>query len=399
MYRFLLLRVLNVTILPLRPLSKLVSLKARLIQQRPRDLSGSRSSDRFVFQQTWALCTLLLLHKHNTDYVVVFDYHDDVVILDAEQNPSTVEAFQVKTSTSNWTVKSLVKREAGKGSPPNLLPSIAGKLYDLKKRLPDDVKLLQFVSNMPVSVKLKKDGKTYRGELHTLFADLDETDATLLKEALKAELCLPGFPELDGVLEFAVTDIPVREHATYGAGRLAEFLNEHFPGKQFSTVPIYKALLSEVALRNNNQHAIASFEELIRHKSISRSTFSSILDTLGITATQITWDEVGERLNSEGYPVTAWSSMKRHWDVAVLDRLTRRDLQYTQMSTLIERACRSLSVSSLSAAVEGVYNEIKPRVKEEWNFTDGYLRSAIALEIYEPSKYEDAGTGFEEGSE
>ena len=376
-----------------------MSLRERLIEQSPRDLSGSRSSDRFVFQQTWALCKILLLHQGSTDYVVVLDHHEDVMILDAENEPFKIEAFQVKTASSNWTVNSLLKREPGKGKPPNLLPSILGKLYDLKKRLPDDVKLLQFVSNTSVSVKLKKDGKTHRDAQHTQFADLDGTEANAISSKLKDEHGLSQQPDLDGILEFAVSEIPVKEHATHGAGRLAEFLDVLFPKKQFSTVPLYKALLSEVALRNNNQRQIASFDDLIVHKSISRSSFNRILSSVGVTSAQTTWQEVGDRLNVEGMPISELTALKKEWDTVVLDRVSRRDLQYTQFSSLIARARRGKDFQKLKDGVANIYAEVSSKLRKEWDFPDAYIKSAIALEIYEPSERKDASSDIAEGKE
>ena len=95
----------------------------------------------------------MLLHKDKTDYVVILDHHEDVVILDSEHQPTCLEGFQIKTAQSNWTIKALLKRESGSGTPPALLPSILGKLYDVKLRFQADVKVLQFVSNEPVSVR------------------------------------------------------------------------------------------------------------------------------------------------------------------------------------------------------------------------------------------------------
>lgn len=321
------------------------------------------------------------------------------MILDGENEPSRIEAFQVKTASSNWTVNSLLKREQGKSKPPNLLPSILGKLYDLKKRLPSDVKLLQFVSNTSVSVKLKKDGKTHRDAQHTKFADLNGTEANAIRCKLKEEHSLPEEPDLDGILEFAVSEIPVKEHATHGAGRLAEFLDALFPKKQFSTVPLYKALLSEVSLRNNNQRQINSFDDLILHKSISRSSFNRILGAVGVTSAQTTWQEVGDRLNVEGMSISELSALKKEWDTVVLDRVSRRDLQYTQFSSLIARACRGNNFQKLQDAIANIYAEVSSQIRKEWDFPDAYVKSAIALEIYEPSERKDASSDAAEGQE
>jgi hypothetical protein len=68
-----------------------------------------------MYQQTWALCHLLLLHEANADYVITFYHHEDVSVLDSETDPKQICGFQIKTNSGNWTVKALLKREKGQG--------------------------------------------------------------------------------------------------------------------------------------------------------------------------------------------------------------------------------------------------------------------------------------------
>jgi hypothetical protein len=82
-----------------------VDLKTHLIQVAPRDRSGSTASDRFVDPQTCALCHLLMLYEAHADYVVTFDHHEDVSVLDSEINPQQISGFQIKTNNGSWTVR------------------------------------------------------------------------------------------------------------------------------------------------------------------------------------------------------------------------------------------------------------------------------------------------------
>jgi hypothetical protein len=161
-----------------------VDLKTRLIQIAPRDRSGATASDRFIYQQTWALCHLLLLHEANADYVITFDHHEDVSVLDSETDPKQISGFQIKTNNGNWTVKALLKRAKGQGKDASLLPSILGKLYDLTTKYPDEVKTLQVVSNESVTVHLKPDGKKSWTRDRTKFEELDAKDQQLIIEGL-----------------------------------------------------------------------------------------------------------------------------------------------------------------------------------------------------------------------
>lgn len=121
-----------------------------------RENSGSRSSNRFDYQKNWSLCELLELHSENTDYLMVFEHHEDVVVIDRQSSPSTATFYQVKTRNSgNWTVGSLTKSK----SKDDKTQSILGKLYENHIHFPDSAERLVFTSNQPFSAKLQSGEK------------------------------------------------------------------------------------------------------------------------------------------------------------------------------------------------------------------------------------------------
>ena len=73
-----------------------VDLKTQFVQKSPRETSGSRSANRFNYQDDWALCKLLEIHNSDDDYVLVLDFHDDIVVLDSASNPKVAIFYQVK---------------------------------------------------------------------------------------------------------------------------------------------------------------------------------------------------------------------------------------------------------------------------------------------------------------
>ncbi len=93
---------------------------------RPRESSGSVSANRFDFQRDWALCRLFELQESGTDYVLVMEHHDDIVLLDSSDAPTAVDCYQVKTADSHWSIKDLLRQKSGKTGKAN---SIVGKMY------------------------------------------------------------------------------------------------------------------------------------------------------------------------------------------------------------------------------------------------------------------------------
>jgi hypothetical protein len=361
-----------------------VDLKTRLIQIAPRDRSGATASDRFIYQQTWALCHLLLLHESNADYVITFDHHEDVSVLDSEIDPKQISGFQIKTNNGNWTVKALLKREKGQGKDASLLPSILGKLYDLTTKYPDEVKTLQVVSNESVTVRLKPDGKKSWTRDHTKFEELDAKDQQLIVEGLTAELGLTGTPKVDGVIEFAKADIPIKGHETHAKGKIVEFLQTLFPDQQFRITAIYRALLSEVTVRNNNDEPVGTYEDFLRLKSISRSRFDVILQESGVSKKVPAWGEVAQRLGTELAPLPLVQGIRQEWDAALLDKLVKRDPPYLQLRELVATACKKYrTCEKLVDLISFAYQDVVSSLKKEWAFSEMYVKACIAVEVYE----------------
>lgn len=328
---------------------------------------------------------------------MTFDHHDDVTVLDSEMDPTSMSGFQIKTAGDNWTIGRLLKRDAGKGTPPSLLPSIVGKLYDLKQRFPEEVRSLVFVSNTCVSVRLKPDGKKAKDQKQTSFDALDSKDQDLIKDALKSEAQLQDDPALSGLLEFIKSDIPLDGHDTYGRGKLAEFLNQRFPTKTFQVHVLFGALLSEVAARNNNHDPIQCFDDFLKHKSLSRGRFSKILEEAGVSEKSVDWPEVSQRLNAEQVPVPYVQSVRQQWDSVTIDRLARRDIPFTKLWQAVEIGCyQHKGVPTLYQLTEAALEDVLPKLRKEWGFCLSYIRTCIIVKSYELEQPEATGPRTEE---
>ncbi|HEY1208963.1 MAG TPA: DUF4297 domain-containing protein [Terracidiphilus sp.] len=362
-----------------------MDLKTRLLNTPPRDLSGATTSDRFEYQRTWALCHLLELHVSEQDYVVIFDHHEDVSVLDSEEQPTSLKGYQIKTKDDGgFTVKALLKREPGAGNQPKQLPSILGKLYDLKLRFPQDVKLLAVVSNASFSLRLRIDGKKHPEVNCVEFADLHQDHRKMIMDGLEAELSTQEPIILDGLLAFSKSDIPLRDHETYARGRLAEFLQKLFPDRKFSIIPLFRALLSEVSVRNNNHEENTSYADLLVHKALSRRRFTEVLKEAGVSAVRVDWLEVLQRLNTEGFPFKQVSSMRREWDAVQLDRLTKRDIPFLRLREAVREAVDlHLGEPRLVDQIYLSYENVAPRLRKEWGFSEAYVKAWIVLEAYE----------------
>ncbi|MGR0480863.1 MAG: dsDNA nuclease domain-containing protein [Candidatus Electronema sp. V4] len=91
------------------------SLAHKLAITKPRENAGSRSANRFDYQKDWAICELLKLYLAQKDFLLILDYHEDIVVLDSESVPKKAIFYQIKSKrTGNWTVAELCRAASGK---------------------------------------------------------------------------------------------------------------------------------------------------------------------------------------------------------------------------------------------------------------------------------------------
>lgn len=56
-----------------------------ILSKLPSDIGGSTADNGFTFQKNWALMELLELEDSGNSYTIIFDYHDDIEILDSDE--------------------------------------------------------------------------------------------------------------------------------------------------------------------------------------------------------------------------------------------------------------------------------------------------------------------------
>jgi hypothetical protein len=362
-------------------LSAHMSLKELLVEKMPRDTSGPLASDRFRYQHNWALCRLLDLHQHHSDYVLTLDHHEDVTVLDSESDPESIQGFQVKTKSSgNWTIAALTKQQEGaKGS----LPSILRKLCELEEQFPTHVTLLQVVSNAPLSAKLE-DGSNAKTKANVRFEELVAKEREAALTSLAKEFASGKSPSIEKIFEFQVSDLSLADHENHTKGKLNAALESLFPGTNYPLSAAYRALMGEITARNNNREQCSSYKDFLTKKSISKSRFDEILKSCGIAPKQPNWLSAESRLNAEHVPFALLQQLKNEWDGAILDRFEKRTTIYLRFWERVRAASESVkNNASLLSALDIALDDIKSHIKAEWAYSDLYIKACVLIYLYE----------------
>lgn len=295
-----------------------MDLKTAFSTQKPRERAGAIAAGRFEFQKDVSLSMLLNYEEANhPDYVFIFDFHEDLVIMDAEASPEDISFYQIKgKKTGNWSLKTLSKTDLDAENNPLL--STLGKLYDCREKFKDKTKKLSFLSNARYKIGLEDKSSSEAKDIIS-GAEICKKDKDLLIANLKKQLALTVDPEIDDFLQLQVLDISLTDSSRHLKGILADFFK-----RRFEIAPdvdtIYQNFLNEITKRSNFQKEIQSYEELLKHKAIPKASFIQWINHIvhQELALKDKWPEIMGQLNSEQVHFTEIKQLKEGWTTFVL---------------------------------------------------------------------------------
>lgn len=122
-----------------------------ILSKLPSDIGGSTADNGFSFQKNWALKKLLELEDSGESYTIIFDYHDDIEVLDSDENANNIDFYQIKTSVNYWTASTLCKKETDAEG--KLKKSFLGKLINHYLEF-ENTRNVYFVTNNSISGSL-----------------------------------------------------------------------------------------------------------------------------------------------------------------------------------------------------------------------------------------------------
>lgn len=296
------------------------SLTNSLLVTRPRENAGSETDSRYNYQKDLALYMLIDLHQASGDYVMLFDYHDDIALLDQETAPQFIDFYQVKTKgAGHWLMSDLILANGSK-------LSILGKLYKNKINFNAHTRSLNFVTNAGLKLTLNS-GKDTAGLSEINAADLKDTVIREVNDKLQKEHGLDELPSFETLTAFKVSPLSLKDSARHCSGALNTLFEKLNPNYSGNTNLAYKKIFNEIKIRTDRTieaSGMAGLEQLIAQKGISKREFEEILRVAGLyrNADQI-WSEINTALLSAGAGIPEINQYKRYWRDAYVRTLNQ----------------------------------------------------------------------------
>ena len=316
----------------------------------PREEAGGRTTDRFHYQWNWALCHLLTLHEAGQDYLVAFEYHDDVIDFDSADDPKAIRFYQIKTRDDDgWTSAKLLHRKNSKSKTGPKPLSIVGKLFLNKLQFPDHTASVSFVTNASLKLPLLHgiDPRKFKA------ADLSSETRDKFIAQIKQEHTLNADPVIDDLILFEQAELILDDHDRQTRARLGDFLEAHYD-QSFRVGAIHRALIGEIMMRGKPRPTSPKdFPEFAKSRCLSRKDFEGFLSYVGVgvQSYENRWLLAHQALQADGSLPFRIAAIRSKWRIHEADRVNGGKPFVRELTKAVKSAISALSVDPVAATL------------------------------------------------
>ena len=362
----------------------------QMIDFPPDDYSGSSSSNRYAYQKNWALYKMLELEQLGRDYMIVMDYHEDIVIIDTSITENNIDFYQVKTKKGNyWKPGDLV--DPDKDTNGNIINSIIGKILKHSINF-TNARDYYFVTDSFLMPRCYVKGKDF-DDSKIPFSKLTKDIQNSFKEKIKREL--EGGVRADVWEHFYISQqqLNIDNYKDTIVGLIQKFIDKNLPKAEISSSTLYDSLYSEIEGVQDYEGYISDEKVLTERKSFKHSDFKVYIEKL---ATFNSYDTKCDRVIDKYLPLAGDEiSMVRGVQFKKILREKIKALLYDynnaeflQLTSTISRLVNEFNDTELTLYNDSNYwtvsNLLAGRLKEQFplkmDLTDDDLIALILLE-------------------
>lgn len=361
----------------------MLSLTDKLEKTPQREVAGSDAYAAFEFQLMFGVELLFEQFDKIDDFAVLFEFHDDIVLLTGAENPSEIEFFQLKHSTKgNWTLAKLT-RNPKKLKSGQKAQSILQKLYGNVREFSGYSKNGQVVSNAYCS----EFGQSESAQFDTM---PDKEQEKLLAHIQSV------YPDAKSncldVIGFRRTELDKTACHELVKGRVHSFLQSKIGGDAFQLEACTNAIVTQCRLKNKKLAADVPgvVSEIVKQKGISRADVELWLTDIASNKNAPEWSFIQTHLGGH------WGFLEannvrlayENFKVEALD--SGNDAQ----NVLVAKIRQALEVSSVSepigAFVDGlITSNGLASVSKDCGYSEAQLKAMVIYEIF---RSQQAGT-------
>lgn len=357
--------------------------------QLPDDNSGSRAENRFGYQINWALKRLLELEELGRDYMIIMDYHEDVIVLDSSSKVENIDFYQIKSKKMDyWLLKELTDGGEPVNEEGTNKLSILGKLLKNSSKF-SKARYFYFVTDSFFSKNIIQPGSiTDKGRLP--FSSFNPSNQKAAKDEIRVQL---GDDIADDVWDrvyFLQKQLSVESYRNELVGAITRFFESKLPNVDIKASTFYDSVIGELEEKQRFEDAITETDVLTTRKSFKHDDFKRYLDGL------INYESYDQKCNTIIYsiiPELSRSEMPLKRKMKFKDLLHNRikaDYHNYSNAEIIQLKGKIKKLTAMEVfmdddatewtAANKVLQEIKKTYNNYMHYDDDYLLSLILLD-------------------
>lgn len=359
-----------------------------LTEQIPDDKSGSRAENRFGYQINWAFKRLLEFEELERDYMIIMDYHEDVIVLDSSSKVENIDFYQIKSKRMDyWLLSQLTEGgEPANEDGTNKL-SILGKLLKNSKKF-SKARYFFFVTDTFFSPNIIQPGAKDSSRLS--LSSFNDGNQKTTKEAVRKQL--KDVPEdvWDRVY-FLQKQLSVENYRNELVGAISRFFEKKLPDVDIKASTFYDAVIGELDEKQRYEDFVTETDVLTTRKSFKHEDFKRYLDGL---INFESYDQKCNRIFNEIIPEVNRKEMslkrKMHFKDLLYNRI-KADYHNYSNSELIQLKGNIKKLTSMVEFMEDedatewtaanrVLQEINKSYNNYMGYEDDYILSLILLD-------------------
>lgn len=356
---------------------KQLNLLALLADEIPRERGGAIGASGFDFQKNWGVSKIIELAGRDEEFLLVFDYHEDTVLLNRIEEAEKVVFFQIKQKEAgNWTHGLLTKTSKTSNS-------ILAKLLKMREKFPDGVAEFRFSTNAPFKVALGDKGEDSSSFDEVSFKDVKNDILKEIVKKLQKEMPDIKIDHVKDHLFYERSKLPLVSTDNACVGLLDKYLTTKYPSHSFRSTDFYQTLFSEVKKKTNNKYSSYSHEWIRENKCISSKDFDGFLKAANqIRPPKDVWAQIEEALNKMSESASMIYKFKIQWSTLYFDVVNGDDLLIEvgkELGRIFSEIAKSNPDLDLKNLIDGVFTKYKS-TRIERVYDDESLKLLIIYE-------------------
>lgn len=361
-----------------------MNLKEKLKTIKPRENAGSMASNRFDFQKNWAICKLIELSNQNEDFILAFEFHEDIIVFDSSENPNLIDFYQIKTKNSGkFSLAILLKKQLQKNGNGN---SILGKLFNNKLNFNEETKSLNLVSNTFFSFKNIQNNK----KENVCCDELTDKEKETITKAINTELKINCVDDFLKLMNFNVTDLTIEHHNEITSSRLNKLIEQKFTSDiKYNPSLAYRTIFDEINRRNNVEKTPSNLDELLMYKAVTRDDFDKFLKIVITEPNKIVAlkAKIFNVLDSNGIKTADRIKLNNSWKDVEIELLKINNSFFNKTKSVIGKIIRDnedLLDNNIIDSINLIYRQLlkNDTILKQNIYSEYFLKLLILIEIY-----------------